>query len=418
MAGGAVAERPLDHRGLTPARRLPRVFWACSWVFVLIASGWIAWHSSSQWDYNDDAGPPIDALAHGRIHEFLAARPVMGPFSLILRAPFTVIANFTARGGESHFYFDDYRLGVLPCMVAAGLLGLWLARLMERRGASVFACAVPVVVCVVNPVSLRAVHFGHPEEVLGAALLAGSAVAAVERKPWTTAILLGLAITNKQWALIGAPVVLTLAVLAHDRERLRKPAIALGAIALALVVPFLIVDASSLWHLTRALIDIRNSPVWPANVWYTFMPSLNGEEAQRWAPDLRHMPEWLGLFARPLIFTLAVVLPLAYWRRLKEDLVGRGLALLALVMLMRCALDPADNGYYHVPFLLALVTADALTGRFYATAVACVLLQLPTTLSPTAPDLSIYYLCWSVPFMIYLGARAYGVRSRIPAVAR
>jgi hypothetical protein len=79
-------------------------------------------------------------------------------------------------------------------------------------------------------------------------------------------------------------------------------------------------------------------------------------------------------------------------------------------MLLRCALDPANNGYYHVPFFLAVVAADARVGRYYATAAACILLQVPTTLEPTAAHLNTYYVAWVLPFIAYLAARSYGYR--------
>ena len=46
-------------------------------------------------------------------------------------------------------------------------------------------------------------------------------------------------------------------------------------------------------------------------------------------------------------------------RRTPDDV----LALLALLFLLRCLLDPVDNAYYHVPFLLALVAWEGLTRR-------------------------------------------------------
>jgi hypothetical protein len=121
------------------------------------------------------------------------------------------------------------------------------------------------------------------------------------------------------------------------------------------------------------------------------------------------MPDWLGLVARPLIVTMGVVVPLALARRLREDVVSRAFPLLALVMLLRCALDPADNGYYHVPFFLALLAADAMTGRFYATAAAAVLLQVPTTFQPAPVTLNVFYMAWAIPFAVYLAGRAYGL---------
>ena len=55
---------------------------------VLVVSGltsYLSW--TATYDYSDDAGPPIDALIHGRIHEFLTAHAVMGPLSMIVLLP-------------------------------------------------------------------------------------------------------------------------------------------------------------------------------------------------------------------------------------------------------------------------------------------------------------------------------------------
>jgi Glycosyltransferase family 87 len=404
--------RPAGGRGLTtltaPART--RLFWLLAAVYVVVASAWIAWDATSAGDYLTDAGPPIDALVHGRVHDFLAARPLMGPLSLVVRAPFAALAYLGDHSGLQRLYNDQYRLGVFPCVVAAGIVGIALARMMEQRGTGGrLAQAAVVAVCVVNPVSLRAVHFEHPEEVLGAALLTGAALAGIQRRPWLAAVLLGCALANKQWAVIGAPAVVLIVVLANDRERLRGPALALLGVGLALLVPLLLVDAGSLWDVTQRLGDIRHSPVWPASIWYRLTPPLSGAELQQWAHNLHHMPDWLGLVARPLIIALGIALPLVFAKRVAADIAARGLALLALVMLVRCLFDPANNGYYHVPFLMALIAADAMRGRFWATAVACVLLQAPTTWQPNADDLALFYSVWAPAFAIYLGGRAYGL---------
>ena len=53
-------------------------------------------------------------------------------------------------------------------------------------------------------------------------------------------------------------------------------------------------------------------------------------------------------------------LGLLFWRRRRllrrEDALG----LLALLLLLRCVLDPWNNDYYHAPFLLALLAWEAL----------------------------------------------------------
>jgi hypothetical protein len=186
--------------------------------------------------------------------------------------------------------------------------------------------------------------------------------------------------------------------------------LALVGVGALLTVPLLIVDAGSLVKVFRGMADLRGSYVFPGDIWYPFAPDLSAQRAAHSMIGLKQMPDWLGLIARPLIVTMGLALPLLFARRVAADPQGRGLALLALVMLLRCALDPADNGYYHVPFFLALLAADGLSGgRFYATAAAFVVLQLPTTVQPSSEDLNAFYISWSIPFAIYLAGRAYGL---------
>jgi hypothetical protein len=398
---------------VTEARRF---FWPAAWLFVVVATVWIAHDSNTVWDYPIDAGPPIDALVHLRIHDFLAARPDMGPLSLVLRAPFAALGQALGSGGPSHAYLDDYRFGIVPCLVIAALLGLALARLLEQEQRSLLARAAVVVLVVVNPVSLRAIHFGHPEEVLGAALLAGAALAAVLRRPALGATLLALAIVNKQWAVIGAPAVLVILASTSGWRSLVRPLGVLVGIAVVLTVPLLIADAGSLVDLFKRMADLRGSYVFPADIWYPFGHELGQDHFVQASRGLRGLPDWIAVTARPLIVAVGVVVPLLLARRVSANVRDRALPLLALVMLLRCALDPADNGYYHVPFFLAVLCADALTGRFWATAAAAVFLQAPTTFEPSAVGLNRFYIAWAVPFAIYLAARAYGANS--PAWAR
>src|SRR3954451_21818512 len=65
----------------------------------------------------DCAGTPIRALAHGRLHDFLASQPVMGSASLLLRAPFAALGLYHGGGSD----LDLYRFGVFPGLLAAGL---------------------------------------------------------------------------------------------------------------------------------------------------------------------------------------------------------------------------------------------------------------------------------------------------------
>ncbi|MFL5895858.1 MAG: glycosyltransferase 87 family protein [Thermoleophilaceae bacterium] len=368
---------------------------ATIWALGAIAavSALLSYRTNSDWDYPEDAGPAIDALIHGRVHDFLAARPLMGPVSLIIRAPFAALSYLTGTGA---FYNNQYRLGVFPCMVAAGLLGLWLAKLVRERGQPQLVQFAVVALCMVNPVTLRAIEVGHPEEILGAVFCAAAVACGVRGRPWLGSAFLALAIGTKQWAVLAiVPFALTL----QPRELRRAATVAVGLTAL-LLAPLLLVDAGSLWTMTRNLSDVRGTGVLPGSIWWRFTVGVTGSGT---------VPGWLGVIAHPLIVGGGVALALAFARRARSDPLRRALPLLALVLLVRCMLDPLDNAYYHVPFFIALVAADALDGSFAASLIATAALWLTSKIGAHgSAALNAFYLFWSIPFAAYLGGRAYG----------
>ena len=75
-------------------------------------------------------------------------------------------------------------------------------------------------------------------------------------------------------------------------------------------------------------------------------------------------PGWIGSIAHPLIVAVMAPLTLLYvalrrhrrWRPQRDALL-----LLALLMLLRCVLDPWDSAYYPLPFLFALVAWEGLS---------------------------------------------------------
>ena len=101
----------------------------------------------------------------------------------------------------------------LPCLLAAAALGVWLVAQMRRRTgpARSLARAVALGVCVANPLTLRALELGHPEELLGGALCVAAVLLAARERPLWAGLALGLAIANKEWALLAVgPVLLAL----------------------------------------------------------------------------------------------------------------------------------------------------------------------------------------------------------------
>jgi hypothetical protein len=85
--------------------------------------------------------------------------------------------------------------------------------------------------------------------------------------------------------------------------------------------------------------------------------------AETLVAHVHESPPLVAPLSHPVIVLLALILPLALaLRRGGFGLSGSdAMALLALLALLRCALDPLDNLYYHEPLLLALFGWDAFS---------------------------------------------------------
>src|SRR5947209_15403433 len=136
----------------------------------------------------DDPAAAIAGLAHAHLSALWNQQPAMGPVSVVLRAP---AAAFAQLGSDTTL--EQYRWGAFICLLAAGLVVLWLARMAILRGAPWIAVAAFAVGLVVNPLSFRALALGHPEEPLAAALAVGSIVAAWSGRTRSAALMLAAA---------------------------------------------------------------------------------------------------------------------------------------------------------------------------------------------------------------------------------
>src|SRR3979409_994922 len=114
----------------------------------------------------DFGAPSIDALIHGHIAHFFAAQPLMGSVSLLLRAPFAGAAH--ALGGGQLW---EYRAGALPCLLAMAALGAWVCHAVGGPARPLIARVAVLALCLVNPMTFRALYWGHPEELLCAAMV-------------------------------------------------------------------------------------------------------------------------------------------------------------------------------------------------------------------------------------------------------
>src|SRR3954465_11196754 len=106
-----------------------------AWIAaLLIPAAYVAARSPLGADYGnlgchfnsprcDEPAWPLEALALVDFPTFVHNQPLMGPTSMILRAPFVAVADLLPGGVAWHS-----RAGVFACLVVSGLLALALAR--------------------------------------------------------------------------------------------------------------------------------------------------------------------------------------------------------------------------------------------------------------------------------------------------
>jgi Glycosyltransferase family 87 len=374
------------------------------------ALAWLGLVGFAWSDYETEAKPAFDALLHGQLTQFLRLAPVYGG-SLVERAPFAVLPRLWG-GGE----LAVYRMAALPCLLAAALLGVSIVARMRTERRPPLARALALIVCVANPITLQALEVGHPEELLGACLCVAAVLCAVAERPLWAGLVLGLAIANKDWALLAAgPVLLALPA----RRRLPCAAITI-AVAAIVLLPLLLVRSGAFAAATRASASTPSSIFQPWQLWWFLGhhgPAVHGSLGQL-KPDYRTGPAWTGAIAHPLILLVGFALSGAVWLRLRRLPARRAdartaLLALALTMLLRCLLDTWDTEYYLLPFVFALLAWEVRgpIARLPLLALSSSVLAwlsfqwLPERVSPDAQ--AALFLLWAVPLAVLLGRRLF-----------
>lgn len=352
------------------------------------------------WVGVDSASFSIEALIRGDIHGFFAAQPMMGSVSLLVRAPFAALAP-----DHHDNLLLEYRLGLFPCVLSLGVLGFVVYRMMERNGRPWTARLLTVALVMAGPPMLKALFWGHPEELLATALSVG-AILAARRRVVLAAILLGLAIATKQWALLALGPVLA----AATGQRIKLLAVAAGTAA-AFTLPMALGDLHRFMQQTQ-LAGHAGPGVTPSSVWWAFghvsgVQHVDGEAIRSYT-----VPSWMLSVAEPLVTGLALALSLAYWRRRADRAAADALGLFALLMLVRCVLDPMAISYHNAPFFAALATYESLRRRGlpYLTLAAGAGLLLTAQLGHDPDVLNAAYLAWSLPLALFLGMTLLGSR--------
>ena len=372
---------------------------------------WLGLYGIGWNDYNTEARPAFTALTHGHALEFLRLAPAYGG-SLVERAPFALLPGLWG-GGQ----LAVYRMVASPCLLAAAVLGVWLVAQMRAAGRPALWRAVALGVCVANPLTLRALELGHPEELLGGALCVAAVVLAAHERPLWAGVALGLAIANKEWALLAVgPVLLAL----PSRRALCM--LSAGAVAAIVLAPLALVGSSGFVSATRGAAAPPSAIFQPWQIFWFFghhgaaVHGLFGEVK----PGYRTARGWVGVVSHPLILATALPLTALAWGRGRR---GRSdaLLLLALLLLLRCVLDTWDTVYYPIPFVLALLAWESLGERarpvalaLSSTVLAWITFQwLPAHVS--ADLQAVFFLAWTLPLATVLCVWLYapGLQARL-----
>jgi len=308
-------------------------------------------------DYPTDAGPALSAISHGNLGGFFSHQPAMGAVSLYVRAPFVILA---AALHDSPI--GIYRWGDFPCVLSVALVAIWLARVAGARGTGRLGQVLILAICLGNPLINNALYFGHPEELLTASFAVGALLAASERKVVLAAVLAGLAVATKQWALlIVCPTLLVL-----ERERIRA-ALLMLAVAAGTTLPMVIGNFAAFRFALRYIANAQGVtttlswlyPISPARIVRLSYIFGGGRDVSA------HIV--LGIVSEldhPVIIWLGVAIPLLLWLQRGRRLSVEAMLLsTALVFVLRSTLDPETAAYYYVPLLLMLVALDAAAGR-------------------------------------------------------
>jgi Glycosyltransferase family 87 len=323
------------------------------YALIGVLAAWLSTSAGDPADWGTDAAPAVQALANGHVGDYLSAKALMGPFATMVQAPFVAVSG--TEGAAA------YPWAVFPCLSIAGFVGLYLARIAARRGAGLLPQALIAVLFLLNPLTFEAIENGHPEEILTAALAVAAVAAAAEHRLRTTALLLGLAIASKQWAVIAVlPALMALPV-----ARVRV-GIAAAAVAALLFLPAVAASPGSFLEVQSQAAG-TGQVVTPWSAWYPLASSeteVYVVDGQELVAEVENAPALADPLSHPLIVLLAFAVPLAVALRRGLPLnPADAFALLALVALLRCVLDPVDNLYYHEPLLLALIGWDACSSR-------------------------------------------------------
>ncbi len=203
-------------------RALPDIALALAACALLLAIGGL---TPAFTDFEVEAEPAIRRLLAGDLGGFVQALPAYGG-SVVLRAPFAVAAGALGGGDVAVF-----RALAIPCVAAAALLAVLEAQRLRDAGRPRLDRLLLLGLVACNPVTIRALDVGHPEELLVGVLCVAAVLLGLSGRAAWAGIALGVAAGAKPWAVVAAGPVL----LSVEGTRARTTVAALGAGMAALV---------------------------------------------------------------------------------------------------------------------------------------------------------------------------------------
>jgi hypothetical protein len=357
----------------------------------------------------DEPGYPLSALAHAHFATYVHQQPLMGPVSLVLRTPFAVVADWTEATLTWH-----YRITTFACLIVSALLALALVRESRSRDHRWWHTAAVGVLAFVNPLVVSAIDAGHPEELVAAAAVVGSALLALHGRTTASGVVLGLAAATKPWAVLAALPIL-LVVAAPDRRRFSVVAV------LALVAcyaPLIAGDPDRFRSVvqTAGTLGSRFGETTASNPWFFFartghftFPSEVRDGQLVFSDAVGYgVSASVARLAHALVLAAALALPFVWWRAGGPSRPQTLFLVIGAILIVRCALDPGNHLYYHAAPALALLGYEAtrpharfpwVAGGFIAT--IWIVSRARDHLS-TDTAFAIVYLAWAALTLIAL----------------
>jgi hypothetical protein len=346
-------------------------------------------------DFVMSGGPAARALMNGDVSGFLDQSNIEGG-SYVLRAPFLLLAK---TGSASDI--GMYRALALPCLLALVALSVLAFNAARARGAPRGAAYFGLVLLAGNPFLVNALLKTHPEDVLGVTLCIGAVMAAGKRRDAVAGLLLGIALTNKLWAVVAIIPVLWLM---PGRRRLGLViAAATGAL---LASPLLLRGGSGIDEMMGAA---STSGVFkPWQIWWFVGDASHPVADTVGGMDVwyRSSPDWLVWLSHPLAVLVPAIVCVVIACRMRLT-VENGLLLLAIALLLRTMLDTWNLDYYSLPFVLTLVVWEMHARRRAPWLSAAVTLAgwVVLTIAPysMSTDMqAVAYVLWSAPVLTLL----------------